>query len=177
MCTYFTLARNASIITHCLTQLLTLTHSITLTHSFINSSIHSFTHTHKLTTQTLTLSLTYSISQTLIHSLTHLNTHSLTYLEIYLFWKKNAEDKYTRNSAFSEKDAIGFATYFFGYNGDCGRMLYLEDIYIKPAYRSKGYGTAVFKYMAKVGFNLIMLFYKILKYLHSIYSTLIQAIN
>lgn len=102
-------------------------------------------------------------------------THSFG--NLFIVEKKNAEDKYTRNSAFSEKEAIGFATYFFGYNGDCGRMLYLEDIYIKPAYRSKGYGTAVFKYMAKVGFNLIMLFYKILKYLHSIYSTLIQAIN
>lgn len=161
-----------------LTVSLNYSHWLTQSHLFIHSSIHSFTHTHKLTTQTLSHSLTYSISQTLIHSLTHLNTHSLTYLEIYLFWKKkNAEDKYTRNSAFSEKEAIGFATYFFGYNGDCGRMLYLEDIYIKPAYRSKGYGTAVFKYMAKVGFNLIMLFYKILKYLHSFYSTLIQAIN
>nr|XP_034304617.1 diamine acetyltransferase 2-like isoform X1 [Crassostrea gigas] len=50
----------------------------------------------------------------------------------------------------NKKEAIGFATYFFGYNGDCGRMLYLEDIYIEPAYRSKGYGTAVFKYMAKI---------------------------
>lgn len=102
-------------------------------------------------------------------------THSFG--NLFIVEKKNAEDKYTRNSAFSEKEAIGFATYFFGYNGDCGRMLYLEDIYIEPVYRSKGYGTAVFKYMAKVGFNLIMLFYKILKYLHSIYSTLIQAIN
>lgn len=84
-----------------------------------------------------------------------------------MYLKKNIEDKY--NSAFSEKEAIGFASYFFGYNGDCGRMLYLEDIYIKPAYRSKGYGTTVFKYMAKVVFNLIMLFYKIWKYLHSIF--------
>lgn len=161
-----------------LTVSLNYSHWLTQSHLFIHPFTHS--HTHKLTTQTLTLSLTYSVSQTLIHSLTHLNTHSLTHSPIWkfiYFEKKNAEDKYTRNSAFSEKEAIGFATYFFGYNGDCGRMLYLEDIYIKPAYRSKGYGTAVFKYMAKVGFNLIMLFYKILKYLHSIYSTLIQAIN
>lgn len=93
-----------------------------------------------------------------------------------MYLKKNIEDKY--NSAFSEKEAIGFASYFFGYNGDCGRMLYLEDIYIKPAYRSKGYGTTVFKYMAKVVFNLIMLFYKIWKYLHSIFFfALIQAID
>lgn len=150
-----------------LTVSLNYSHWLTQSHLFIHSSIHSFTHsqTH------------HSNTNSFSHSLKHSLTHSLTYLEIYLFWKKNAEDKYTRNSAFSEKEAIGFATYFFGYNGDCGRMLYLEDIYIKPAYRSKGYGTAVFKYMAKVGFNLIMLFYKILKYLHSIYSTLIQAIN
>lgn len=150
-----------------LTVSLNYSHWLTQSHLFIHSSIHSFTHsqTH------------HSNTNSFSHSLKHSLTHSLTYLEIYLFWKKNAEDKYTRNSAFSEKEAIGFATYFFGYNGDCGRMLYLEDIYIEPVYRSKGYGTAVFKYMAKVGFNLIMLFYKILKYLHSIYSTLIQAIN
>nr|XP_022296631.1 N-acetyltransferase ats1-like isoform X2 [Crassostrea virginica] len=49
-----------------------------------------------------------------------------------------------------DNEPIGFATYFFGYNGDCGRILYLEDIYIKPEHRSKGYGTTVFKYVAKV---------------------------
>nr|XP_034304615.1 diamine acetyltransferase 2 [Crassostrea gigas]XP_034304616.1 diamine acetyltransferase 2 [Crassostrea gigas] len=54
-----------------------------------------------------------------------------------------AEDK-------NKNEAIGFATYYFGYSGYCGRILYLEDIYIKPAYRLKRYGTAVFKYMAKV---------------------------
>ncbi|XP_061178740.1 thialysine N-epsilon-acetyltransferase-like [Saccostrea echinata] len=48
------------------------------------------------------------------------------------------------------KEVIGFAMCFFGFNGDCGKILYLEDIYIKPAYRSKGYGTLVFKYIAKV---------------------------
>lgn len=60
--------------------------------------------------------------------------------------------------AISEKEAIGFATYFFGHSGYCGRVLYLDDIYIKPAYRSKGYGTALFKYMAKVGFNKLFSF-------------------
>lgn len=162
-----------------LTVSLNYSHWLTQSHLFIHSSIHSFTHsqTHHSNTYSFTHLFTLSNTNSFSHSLKHSLTHSLTYLEIYLFWKKNAEDKYTRNSAFSEKEAIGFATYFFGYNGDCGRMLYLEDIYIEPAYRSKGYGTAVFKYMAKVGFNLIMLFYKILKYLHSIYSTLIQAIN
>lgn len=158
---------------------LNYSHWLTQSHLFIHSSIHSFTHsqTHHSNTYSFTHLFSLSNTNSFSHSLKHSLTHSLTYLEIYLFWKKNAEDKYTRNSAFSEKEAIGFATYFFGYNGDCGRMLYLEDIYIEPVYRSKGYGTAVFKYMAKVGFNLIMLFYKILKYLHSIYSTLIQAIN
>lgn len=150
-----------------LTVSLNYSHWLTQSHLFIHSSIHSFTHsqTH------------HSNTNSFSHSLKHSLTHSPIWKFIY-FEKKNAEDKYTRNSAFSEKEAIGFATYFFGYNGDCGRMLYLEDIYIEPVYRSKGYGTAVFKYMAKVGFNLIMFFfYKILKYLHSIYSTLIQAIN
>lgn len=161
-----------------LTVSLNYSHWLTQSHLFIHSSIHSFTHsqTHHSNTYSFTHLFSLSNTNSFSHSLKHSLKHSLTYLEIYLFWKKNAEDKYTRNSAFSEKEAIGFATYFFGYNGDCGRMLYLKDIYIKPAYRSKGYGTAVFKYMAKVVFNLIMLFYKILKYLQSIYSTLIQAI-
>lgn len=161
-----------------LTVSLNYSHWLTQSHLFIHSSIHSFTHsqTHHSNTYSFTHLFSLSNTNSFSHSLKHSLTHSPIWKFIY-FEKKNAEDKYTRNSAFSEKEAIGFATYFFGYNGDCGRMLYLEDIYIKPAYRSKGYGTAVFKYMAKVGFNLIMLFYKILKYLHSIYSTLIQAIN
>lgn len=161
-----------------LTVSLNYSHWLTQSHLFIHSSIHSFTHSQTHHSNTFSFTHLFSLSNTnsFSHSLKHSLTHSPIWKFIY-FEKKNAEDKYTRNSAFSEKEAIGFATYFFGYNGDCGRMLYLEDIYIKPAYRSKGYGTAVFKYMAKVGFNLIMLFYKILKYLHSIYSTLIQAIN
>lgn len=161
-----------------LTVSLNYSHWLTQSHLFIHSSIHSFTHsqTHHSNTYSFTHLFSLSNTNSFSHSLKHSLTHSPIWKFIY-FEKKNAEDKYTRNSAFSEKEAIGFATYFFGYNGDCGRMLYLEDIYIEPVYRSKGYGTAVFKYMAKVGFNLIMLFYKILKYLHSIYSTLIQAIN
>lgn len=162
-----------------LTVSLNYSHWLTQSHLFIHSSIHSFTHsqTHHSNTYSFTHLFSLSNTNSFSHSLKHSLTHSPIWKFIY-FEKKNAEDKYTRNSAFSEKEAIGFATYFFGYNGDCGRMLYLEDIYIEPVYRSKGYGTAVFKYMAKVGFNLIMFFfYKILKYLHSIYSTLIQAIN
>ncbi|XP_055999203.1 thialysine N-epsilon-acetyltransferase-like isoform X2 [Ostrea edulis] len=50
----------------------------------------------------------------------------------------------------NNKEVIGFATYYFGYSGECGKVLYLEDIYFKPAYRSKGYGTALFKYIAKI---------------------------
>lgn len=163
-----------------LTVSLNYSHWLTQSHLFIHSSIHSFTHSQTHHSNTFSFTHLFSLSNTnsFSHSLKHSLTHSPIWKFIY-FEKKNAEDKYTRNSAFSEKEAIGFATYFFGYNGDCGRMLYLEDIYIEPVYRSKGYGTAVFKYMAKVGFNLIMFFffYKILKYLHSIYSTLIQAIN
>lgn len=51
---------------------------------------------------------------------------------------------------FADKEIIGFATYFFGFSGDCGKVLYLEDVYFKAAYRSKGYGTALFKSIAKV---------------------------
>lgn len=148
-----------------LTVSLNYSHWLTQSHLFIHSSIHSFTHsqTHHSNTYSFTHSFSLSNTNSFSHSLKHSLTHSPIWKFIY-FEKKNAEDKYTRNSAFSEKEAIGFATYFFGYNGDCGRMLYLEDIYIEPVYRSKGYGTAVFKYMAKVGFNLIMFFFFFIKY-------------
>ncbi|XP_062589183.1 uncharacterized protein LOC134250859 [Saccostrea cucullata] len=68
-------------------------------------------------------------------------------------FKRDGEDKLFEAHVVELKDSkevIGFATYFFGFNGDCGKILYLEDIYIKPAHRSKGYGTTVFKYIAKV---------------------------
>ena len=41
---------------------------------------------------------------------------------------------------------VGFALFFHNFSTFKGRAsLYLEDIYIKPEYRSKGYGKQIFK--------------------------------
>lgn len=44
-----------------------------------------------------------------------------------------------------QKD-VGFALYFFNFSTFVGRAgLYLEDLYVLPEYRKKGYGKALFK--------------------------------
>lgn len=47
---------------------------------------------------------------------------------------------------------VGFALYFFNYSTFETRPgLYLEDIYIRPEHRSKGYGKALIKKLAQIG--------------------------
>ena len=46
---------------------------------------------------------------------------------------------------------IGFALYFFNFSTFVGRPgLYLEDVFIQPEFRGKGYGTAIFRELAKI---------------------------
>lgn len=46
---------------------------------------------------------------------------------------------------------VGFASYFFNFSTFVGRVgLYLEDLYIRKEYRGRGYGTRVFKELAKI---------------------------
>lgn len=50
----------------------------------------------------------------------------------------------------ADKD-VGFALYFFNFSTFVGRGgLYLEDLYVLPEYRKKGYGKALFKALAKI---------------------------
>ncbi len=45
--------------------------------------------------------------------------------------------------------AIGFALYFFNFSTFVGRAgLYLEDLYVEPEYRGKGYGKQLFVQLA-----------------------------
>ena len=45
----------------------------------------------------------------------------------------------------------GFALYFFNYSTWLGRQgLYLEDLYVSPAYRRAGVGKALLKHLARV---------------------------
>ena len=47
--------------------------------------------------------------------------------------------------------AIGYAVYFRNFSTFLGRSgIYLEDLYVQPAYRGKGYGKALFTYVGKI---------------------------
>lgn len=46
---------------------------------------------------------------------------------------------------------VGFALFFHNFSTFVGRAgLYLEDLFVKPAYRGKGYGKALFKQLAQI---------------------------
>ncbi|HWQ42294.1 MAG TPA: GNAT family N-acetyltransferase [Desulfosporosinus sp.] len=49
-----------------------------------------------------------------------------------------------------EKEPIGYALYFNIFSSFSGRRgVYLEDLYISPAYRNQGYGKALLRTLAK----------------------------
>ena len=63
-----------------------------------------------------------------------------------LFVKKAA------NVLIAEEDGtpIGYALYFYNFSTFLGKPgLYIEDVFILPEYRAKGYGTKIFRYLAK----------------------------
>lgn len=41
----------------------------------------------------------------------------------------------------NSKEIIGYTTCFFAYHTWIGKSLYMDDLYVKPAYRGKGLGT------------------------------------
>ena len=52
--------------------------------------------------------------------------------------------------AYEDGKAVGFALYFYNFSTFLTRRgLYLEDIFIDPAYRGKGYGKALMQYLAR----------------------------
>ena len=53
--------------------------------------------------------------------------------------------------AFFEGEPVGFAIYFFNFSSFLGRMgLYLEDLYVNPKMRGKGFGKALLKRLAQI---------------------------
>ena len=47
-------------------------------------------------------------------------------------------------------ESVGFALYFFNFSTWRGKAgLYLEDLYVRPQYRGKGYGKMLLSYLAK----------------------------
>ena len=68
-------------------------------------------------------------------------------LEEQLFQRKNAEVIF----ALEDGKEVGFALYFHNFSTFLGRAgLYLEDLYVCPEYRGKGYGKAILKKLASI---------------------------
>ena len=68
-------------------------------------------------------------------------------LREWLFEKQIAEVIF----ACADGKEIGFALFFHNYSTFLGRAgIYLEDLYILPEYRGKGYGKAMLKKLARI---------------------------
>lgn len=53
--------------------------------------------------------------------------------------------------AFEQATAVGFAVFFHNFSTWLGRPgLYLEDLFVKPKMRGKGYGRALLVHLAKI---------------------------
>ena len=53
--------------------------------------------------------------------------------------------------AFESESAVGFAVFFHNFSTFLGkRGLWLEDIFVRPEHRRKGYGQALFLYVARI---------------------------
>ena len=69
-------------------------------------------------------------------------------LQEWIFDKKKAEVIFAVND---EGKEVGFALFFHNFSTFLGRSgIYLEDLYIKPAFRGKGYGKAILKKLASI---------------------------
>lgn len=70
-----------------------------------------------------------------------------TLLKEQLFRKKNAEVIF----AVEEEKEVGFALFFHNFSTFLGRAgLYLEDLYVLPEFRGKGYGKALLQKLAAI---------------------------
>lgn len=68
-------------------------------------------------------------------------------LETWLFDKQKAEVIF----AVEGGTEVGFALFFHNFSTFLGRSgIYLEDLFVKPAYRGKGYGKALIKKLAEI---------------------------
>ena len=68
-------------------------------------------------------------------------------LEEWVFDKQKAEVIF----AVVDDEEIGFALFFYNFSTFLGRAgIYLEDLFVKPEYRGKGYGKAILKKLAAI---------------------------
>lgn len=67
-------------------------------------------------------------------------------LEEWLFDKKTAETLFVMEDG----KEVGFALFFHNFSTFVGRAgIYLEDLYVRPEYRGKGYGKGLLTQLAK----------------------------
>lgn len=68
-------------------------------------------------------------------------------LKEWIFEKKKAEVIF----AMENGKEIGFALFFHNFSTFLGRSgIYLEDLFVLPAYRGKGYGKSILRHLAKI---------------------------
>ena len=68
-------------------------------------------------------------------------------LEEWIFDKQKAEVIF----AVADGKEVGFALFFHNFSTFLGRAgIYLEDLYVKPEYRGKGYGKSILKKLASI---------------------------
>ncbi len=109
------------------------------------------THTHfRLRTTDIhdvSLILSYIHKLAVYEKLEHIMTATEETLRQSLFIDKRAE---VIIAEYDEKP-IGFALFFHNYSTFLGKAnLYLEDLFIDPEFRNKGFGRVMFKYLAKL---------------------------
>lgn len=55
---------------------------------------------------------------------------------------------------FAGAEPVGFAVYFHNFSTFLGRRgLYLEDLFVQPAYRRRGYGRALLRHVARIAYE------------------------
>ncbi|MCQ2512059.1 MAG: GNAT family N-acetyltransferase [Lachnospiraceae bacterium] len=68
-------------------------------------------------------------------------------LKEWIFDKKKAEVLFVME----DYCEVGFALFFHNFSTFLGRAgIYLEDLYVKPTYRGKGYGKGILKKLAQI---------------------------
>jgi GNAT superfamily N-acetyltransferase len=80
--------------------------------------------------------------------LLHEVTATVELLEANLFGEKSVAEVVI--ASFENKD-VGFALYFHNFSTFVGKSgIYLEDLYVSPEYRGKGFGKTLLKYLANL---------------------------
>eukprot|EP00948_MAST-09A_sp_MAST-9A-sp1_P001736 g1736.t1 len=63
----------------------------------------------------------------------------------FILWVVQDVTKYSDTQESWNESLLGFALCFYSYSTWTGKTLYLEDLFIKPSFRSQGFGTSLLK--------------------------------